>query len=426
MGFWPDVRKGDKVQHNALLENNVRHLINSLNGFGAGSHRSTSNGVVRIQIWNASGEPISPGQPVAFDNTKPLCGDAVPAVKVTDTKKPWGVCVKHLPVNSIGDCIVAGPASVPLTGGSGDYAAPVVTGTGFTRSETGSARVLYAGTDGKGIILLAGGAGDNPCRVRVINEGYSVVYAGTPVMLYGSTEDDEYRGFDAPFRASVANYSDWNAQNARCIAVCETDIGALGGEGTAIVSGIARGFWWRLTHSDPQIPAEGDLICPSSERFVPLHDEYEGPTAKIVRIGNYNSERSGIEVQVLLGGGSRVTKDSFQCNGPWALKIWTTTIGVNPGLVWTPDGTYYISPNDIPKPAVSSLILFSIDNHGHQLVSIPGSGIDSMFNTQGQYTDYFNTNALLGWYDAENDIVVQYHFSPIVYMIETEAMIIEP
>ena len=160
MGYWPDVKRGDKVQHNSLLENNVRHLLNSLDGFSSGIRRSTGNGVVRIQIWNASGSAMTPGQPVAFDNTKNMCGEAVPAIAVTDTEKPWGVCVNALAKNAIGDCIVSGPATVTLTGGSGDYAEPVISGTGFTQSETGTASVLYKGTGDKGVILL-GSAGKN-------------------------------------------------------------------------------------------------------------------------------------------------------------------------------------------------------------------------------------------------------------------------
>ncbi|MBE6370770.1 MAG: hypothetical protein E7055_01685 [Lentisphaerae bacterium] len=177
MGFWPDVKRGDKVQHHMVLENNLRHLVNSLDGFGSGMGRATASGVVRIQIWNATNETLPAGQPVEFDNTKPLCGDAVPAVKVTDTKKPWGVCVHTLDANAMGDCIISGPAEVALSGGSGDYAEPVVNGTGFTRSSTGTARVLFAGE--KNIIVL-GGAASSDYRggfmCEITSSRYVIVY----------------------------------------------------------------------------------------------------------------------------------------------------------------------------------------------------------------------------------------------------------
>jgi len=154
MAFWPDVKRGDTVKHHMVLENNLRHLINSLDGFGSGIARGTTGGVVRIQIWNSTGDAFAAGQPVAFDTQKEMSGHALPAVKVTNTKKPWGVCVNPLDPNAIGDCIIAGPAEVTLSGGSGDYAEPVVNGTRFSRSSTGTARVLFSGD--KTIIVLGG------------------------------------------------------------------------------------------------------------------------------------------------------------------------------------------------------------------------------------------------------------------------------
>ncbi|MBR6410194.1 MAG: hypothetical protein IKS35_02285, partial [Clostridia bacterium] len=273
-------------------------------------------------------------------------------------------------------------------------------------------------------VTPARSAGDSgsPARVPVINGGSSVIYAGTPVMLTGFSAEDGSTGLDEPLRAYVADYSDWNIKNARCIAVCETDLQASGGTGTAIVSGVARGFWWRLTHSDPFSPLEGDLICPSSERFVPVQDKYDGPTAKIVRIGNYNSERSGIEVQILLGGGGGGgSGGTFQYSGPWGLWTYMNTINVNPGLIWTPDGAKLVSPGSCNKPSVSSMIVLDYTSGG-RLTTVQGD-IDQWATN---YTNYFNTHALLGRYDAETDSVIQYHFSPIVHLIETEDFVIEP
>ena len=33
MAFFPDVSPGDKFKPNALLSNNIRHIVNALNGF---------------------------------------------------------------------------------------------------------------------------------------------------------------------------------------------------------------------------------------------------------------------------------------------------------------------------------------------------------------------------------------------------------
>lgn len=158
MGFWPDVKRGDVVTHHMVLENNVRHLINSLNGFGAGAMGGGNSGVVRVQVWNASGSNLTAGQPVAFDSEKELSGEAIPVVKVTDVKKPWGVLVNALAARAHGDCIVAGPASVKLSGSSGDYAKPDTGGSGFKRADTGTARVLFSGSNAA--VILLGGAGN--------------------------------------------------------------------------------------------------------------------------------------------------------------------------------------------------------------------------------------------------------------------------
>lgn len=156
MPSWPDVVPGGEIEHHALLENQLRRMVNSVNGFMGGIQRATSGGVVRVQIWNAGIEAFVAGQPVAFDNTKDICGEALPAVPVTDPSKPWGVCVNLLEPMAMGDCIVAGPAKVTLTGDSGDYAKPE--GTVFVRG-TGTARVLHCDAEGKAVILLGGTGG---------------------------------------------------------------------------------------------------------------------------------------------------------------------------------------------------------------------------------------------------------------------------
>ena len=154
MPSWPDVVPGGEIEHHALLENQLRHMVNSVNGFMGGIQRATSGGVVRVQIWNAGTEAFVAGQPVAFDSTKELCGDALPAIPVSDPEKPWGVCVNRLEPLAMGDCIVAGPAKVTLAGGSGDYAKP--SGTGFVCGNEGNALVLYRGTSS---VILLGGTG---------------------------------------------------------------------------------------------------------------------------------------------------------------------------------------------------------------------------------------------------------------------------
>lgn len=157
MAFFPDVRPGEEFKPNALLSNNVRHLINALDGFTCKPIPATG-GMIRIQVYNNSKSTISPGTAVNFAMQSAKCDDVIPAEPLKDTAKPWGVVVNQLESQSIGSCIICGPATVKVTG-SGDYAAPSKTDpTTFTRGATGSP-IVFA-SDGKAVILLGAIAQD--------------------------------------------------------------------------------------------------------------------------------------------------------------------------------------------------------------------------------------------------------------------------
>jgi len=157
MAFFPDVSPGDKFKPNALLSNNIRHIVNALNGFNS-KPVMASGGMIRIQVYNNSDSTLTAGTAVNFADGGSLCGEAVPAIKLKDTEKPWGVLVNQLKAKAIGSCILCGPAHVSLTG-SGDFAAPTTSNPAvFTRGATG-APVIFAG-DGKGVVLLGAIAQD--------------------------------------------------------------------------------------------------------------------------------------------------------------------------------------------------------------------------------------------------------------------------
>ena len=157
MAFFPDVSPGDKFKPNALLSNNIRHIVNALNGFNS-KPVMASGGMIRIQVYNNSDSTLTAGTAVNFADGGSLCGEAVPAIKLKDTEKPWGVLVNQLKAKAIGSCILCGPAQVSLSG-SGDFAAPTTSNPSvFTRGATG-APVIFA-SDGKGVILLGAIAQD--------------------------------------------------------------------------------------------------------------------------------------------------------------------------------------------------------------------------------------------------------------------------
>lgn len=158
MAFFPDVSKGDAFAPSAMLSNNVRRLVNSINGFQSRGILGAGSGIVRIQVYNAGSSEIAAGTAVNFSESGSLCGDAVPCELLKDTAKPWGVTVLKLAAKEMGDCVLSGPANVALSG-SGDYAQPSTSSPAtFTRGATGAPVIFASG--GKGVILLGAIAQD--------------------------------------------------------------------------------------------------------------------------------------------------------------------------------------------------------------------------------------------------------------------------
>lgn len=158
MAFFPDVSSGEQFKPNALLSNNVRHLINALNGFAGKTISATGGNMIRIQVYNNSGSAIPEGTAVNFSDNGSLCDNAVPVEPLIDPAKPWGVLVNQLGSKEIGSCIICGPATVKVSG-SGDYAAPTKSSPStFTRGATGSP-IIFA-SNGKAVILLGAIAQD--------------------------------------------------------------------------------------------------------------------------------------------------------------------------------------------------------------------------------------------------------------------------
>ena len=89
MAYWPDVHKGQKVQRSAMLENDVRHMLNPLGNIGGEGAKGAGSGIVRVQVWNASGSTIPAYSPVAFDNTQAMAGNASNECSLQATVPPY-------------------------------------------------------------------------------------------------------------------------------------------------------------------------------------------------------------------------------------------------------------------------------------------------------------------------------------------------
>lgn len=157
MAYFPDVTRGEAFKPNALLSNNVRHIVNAMNGFGAKPLLATG-GMIRIQVFNGTGANMAAGTAVNFAESGEMCGEAVPAEPLKDTMKPWGVLVNPLAAKAMGSCVICGPATVSLSG-TGDYAKPSAGNpASFTRGAEGVPVIFASG--GKGVILLGAIAQD--------------------------------------------------------------------------------------------------------------------------------------------------------------------------------------------------------------------------------------------------------------------------
>lgn len=188
MGYWPDVQRGQAVERSALLENDVRDVVNGMNGFTAGASRRPNSGVVRVQVWNASGSSLPGLAPVAFDMSKQMAGNAFPVVRVTDPSKPYGVLSQPLASREIGDCIIYGPAKIMISTGTGEYAVPVVGGDRFNMQAAGSARLIYRAPSSYTATVMLGMASPVEAGDKITG-AFDVMYdeANALVKVYNSS-----------------------------------------------------------------------------------------------------------------------------------------------------------------------------------------------------------------------------------------------
>ena len=158
MAFYGDVSPGEAFTPSAALSNDVRHLLNSLDGFRAAPFGANNGGTVRIQIDNASDAPMAAGEAVNFDNSKGMADGTVPATRLADPHRPWGVVTQALGANEAGDCIISGPVAVRATG-SGVRAMPSAASPAIFTLGNAGAQVLHS-YNGKALVNLGAGSAE--------------------------------------------------------------------------------------------------------------------------------------------------------------------------------------------------------------------------------------------------------------------------
>ena len=143
MGFYPDVTRGDKFRPSAALENDIRHMLNSIDGFIAPGTNIRRNHDV-VTIVNKSDTAFQPGMIVNLKMDDDRQSGVISAVPVENVDEKWGIVTGHIAPKEYGSCIISGVVSVPNSI-IADYVEPDLTDPEkkkFTKSPKGGARVL--------------------------------------------------------------------------------------------------------------------------------------------------------------------------------------------------------------------------------------------------------------------------------------------
>ena len=155
MAYFPDVQPGDRFEPNALLSNNVRHMLNRMDGFTGGVAKETPFNNTVVQVYCQ--EELKPGTAVNFKDGEKMINDAIPCEAFNNPLKPWGIVTRGLQPDGIGECIVSGAVKVKISGEIKNYALPNIKNPQeFESSDTG-AFVLYRSRTSRDAIIRLNG-----------------------------------------------------------------------------------------------------------------------------------------------------------------------------------------------------------------------------------------------------------------------------
>ena len=166
MSFYPHVNRGDAFKPNALLENDVRDLVNRLKNSGMPKRIGCAASAFYVQVWNVEDGKLPAGAAVSIlvDTDLPVVDGALPCRNFTGDYRVFGVLKTELAPGDIGDCVIDGMVEVPITGSAypGARALPVISDGSeslmpkFGVTPVGGARVLGITEDGNAVLDLGG------------------------------------------------------------------------------------------------------------------------------------------------------------------------------------------------------------------------------------------------------------------------------
>lgn len=145
MGFYPDVTRGDKFRPITALENDVRHMVNAIDGFVTPGANNKRNHEV-VAIINNTDTMFQAGTIVNLEKEGDDATGAIFAVPIQSVDEKWGIVTGNVAPKAFGSCIISGVVAVPNNGHTGaDYLEPDLTDQEkrkFMASAKGGVRVL--------------------------------------------------------------------------------------------------------------------------------------------------------------------------------------------------------------------------------------------------------------------------------------------
>lgn len=138
-----------------------------------------------IQILNTGTEIITAGSAAAVFCTDEKHPGILCAVPATSDEDLWGIAAENIIPGTWGNVVLTGIVKAFISGGSGNYAVPSI--SGLTAADSGKAQIIYRGTAKiPGVIIL----GYASAADSVYTGQFSIRYIGnlTFEVRYGDTE----------------------------------------------------------------------------------------------------------------------------------------------------------------------------------------------------------------------------------------------
>ena len=181
---YPDVVPGEPISFSAQRENDMRHLLNLMNGMSSGAISGGVGNQTRLKVYNSTNEILPAGAAVTFADGA-IIDEAVPAAKYKSGAIAYGVLEGSLEPDHFGTAIISGPVNVEIQGGSGKFANPSDDGKSFVLGGTG---VQVLAHHEKTAVILLGGSGSQVKLVQLTSVPPIGFGAGTAKVVRGFSD----------------------------------------------------------------------------------------------------------------------------------------------------------------------------------------------------------------------------------------------